>query len=92
MRATMLLNRSLIFVGTRARDVEVTVEGMVVATVALTARKKLSCPRCLFTAMAGYDTRWAENSWRNHHNYLTLVSDHTTSKIGWGPRGRTRPP
>jgi transposase len=29
-----------------------------------------------------------EISWRKHHKYLTLVSDHATSKIGWGSAGK----
>lgn len=29
-----------------------------------------------------------EVSWRKHHKYLTLVSDHATSKIVWGAEGR----
>lgn len=29
-----------------------------------------------------------EISWRKHHNYLTLVSDHATSKIVWGAAGK----
>ncbi|MFQ4150655.1 transposase, partial [Arthrobacter sp. LAPM80] len=29
-----------------------------------------------------------EISWRKHHRYLTLVSDHTTSKIVWGAPGK----
>jgi hypothetical protein len=30
-----------------------------------------------------------EISWRKHHKYLTLVSDHNTSQIVWGTTGRT---
>ena len=30
-----------------------------------------------------------EISWRKHHKYLTLVSDHDTSRIVWGTTGRT---
>ncbi|MGH3630818.1 MAG: ISL3 family transposase [Sciscionella sp.] len=29
-----------------------------------------------------------EISWRKHHKYLTLVSDHDTSKIVWGAAGK----
>ncbi len=29
-----------------------------------------------------------EISWRKHHKYLTLVSDHATSKIVWGTTGK----
>jgi transposase len=29
-----------------------------------------------------------EISWRRHHRYLTLVSNHDTGKIGWGKAGR----
>lgn len=29
-----------------------------------------------------------EISWRKHHRYLTLVSDHATSKIVWGAAGK----
>jgi len=29
-----------------------------------------------------------EVSWRRHHNYLTLVADHTSKKIVWGARGK----
>jgi transposase len=30
-----------------------------------------------------------EISWRRHHKYLTLVSDHETSRIVWGATGKT---
>ena len=30
-----------------------------------------------------------EISWRKHHKYLTLVSDHDTSRMVWGTTGRT---
>ena len=30
-----------------------------------------------------------EISWRKHHKYLTLVSDHDTSRIVWGTTGKT---
>ncbi|MGH3500088.1 MAG: ISL3 family transposase [Nocardioidaceae bacterium] len=30
-----------------------------------------------------------EISWRKHHKYLTLVSDHDTSKIVWGTAGKS---
>lgn len=33
-----------------------------------------------------------EISWRKHHKYLTLVSDHETGKIVWGAPGRGRHP
>ncbi len=29
-----------------------------------------------------------EISWRKHHNYLTLVANHTTGKIVWGAQGK----
>ena len=29
-----------------------------------------------------------EISWRKHHKYLTLVSDHDTGKIVWGAPGK----
>jgi hypothetical protein len=29
-----------------------------------------------------------EISWKKHHNYLTLVVNHTTSKVVWGAEGR----
>jgi transposase len=29
-----------------------------------------------------------EVSWKKHHNYLTLVSDHATGKIVWGKAGK----
>ena len=29
-----------------------------------------------------------EISWRKHHKYLTLVSDHETGKIVWGAPGK----
>ncbi|WP_426989350.1 transposase [Pseudarthrobacter sp. Y6] len=29
-----------------------------------------------------------EISWKKNHNYLTLVSDHETSKIVWGALGK----
>ncbi|MGV1006940.1 MAG: ISL3 family transposase [Candidatus Nanopelagicales bacterium] len=29
-----------------------------------------------------------EISWRKHHRYLTLVTDHATSKVVWGAPGR----
>jgi len=29
-----------------------------------------------------------EISWRKHHQYLTLVSDHDTGKIVWGAPGK----
>ena len=33
-----------------------------------------------------------EISWRKHHRYLTLVSDHDTGKIIWGKPGKTPTP
>jgi len=33
-----------------------------------------------------------EVSWRRHHNYLTLVAEHTSKKIVWARRARTPPP
>lgn len=65
MRATTLLNRVLKFTGASVTSVEYPGHGPVVATVKLTARKKLSCPHCPFTTTAGYDTRWADSSWRH---------------------------
>ena len=29
-----------------------------------------------------------EVSWKRHHNYLTLVTDHTAKKIVWGAEGK----
>jgi len=29
-----------------------------------------------------------EISWKKHHHYLTLVSDHATGKIVWGKAGK----
>lgn len=29
-----------------------------------------------------------EVSWRKHHNYLTLVTDHTSGKVVWGKAGK----
>ncbi len=29
-----------------------------------------------------------EVSWRKHHNYLTLVTDHRTRKVVWGAKGK----
>ena len=65
MRATTLLNRALKFIGTTISHVEFDGQGPVLATVKLTARKKLSCPHCPFTTNAGYDTRWTEPTWRH---------------------------
>lgn len=31
-----------------------------------------------------------EVSWRKHHNYLTLVTNHTTGKVVWGKAGKDR--
>lgn len=65
MRATTLLNRALKFTGASVTSVQYPGHGPVVATMKLTARKKLSCPHCPFTSTAGYDTRWAESTWRH---------------------------
>ena len=65
MRATTLLNRALKFSGTSITNVEFDGRGPVIATVKLTARKKLSCPHCPFATKVGYDTRWAESTWRH---------------------------
>ncbi|MGH9172050.1 MAG: ISL3 family transposase [Acidimicrobiales bacterium] len=35
-----------------------------------------------------YEIGVDEVSWRKHHNYLTLVSDHRRRKIVWGSQGR----
>jgi transposase len=35
-----------------------------------------------------FDIGVDEVSWRRRHKYLTLVSDHRTSKIAWGAEGR----
>jgi transposase len=35
-----------------------------------------------------YDIGVDEISWKKHHNYLTLVVDHTTNKVVWGAEGR----
>jgi transposase len=29
-----------------------------------------------------------EVSWRKHHNYLTLVTSHTSGKVVWGKAGK----
>lgn len=65
MRATTLLNRVLNFSGASITKVEFEGHGLVVATVKLTARKKLSCPHCPYATKAGYDTRWTESTWRH---------------------------
>ena len=67
MRATTLLNRVLGLPGTRVTDVDPGpgVGGPVLVRVALKARIRLGCPHCPFTTTAGYDTRWAESSWRH---------------------------
>lgn len=62
MRATTLLNRVLKFSGTSIVKVEYSGSCPAIATVKLTARKKLSCPHCSFTTKAGYDPRWTESS------------------------------
>jgi transposase len=35
-----------------------------------------------------YDLGVDEISWKKHHNYLTLVVNHTTNKVVWGAEGR----
>jgi transposase len=68
MRATTLLNRVLNLTGVRVIDVDpgiLDAAGPLVVRVALKARKRLDCPHCGFSTMAGYDTRWAESSWRH---------------------------
>lgn len=65
MRATTLLNRVLDLPGVRVTGVEVLPAGQLSATVALRARRRLSCPHCSFTTTAGYDTRWAQSWWRH---------------------------
>jgi transposase len=35
-----------------------------------------------------YDIGVDEISWKKHHNYLTLVVNHTTNKVVWGAEGR----
>ena len=35
-----------------------------------------------------FDIGVDEVSWRKHHNYLTLVVNHTTNKVVWGAEGR----
>ncbi|WP_434613349.1 ISL3 family transposase [Arthrobacter sp. A5] len=68
MRATTLLNRLLNLTGVRVIDVDpgaFDAAGPLVVRVALKARKRLDCPHCSFFTMAGYDTRWAESSWRH---------------------------
>lgn len=68
MRATTLLNRVLNLTGVRFIDVEPGTVGAadpLVLRVASNARKRLECPHCDFSTMAGYDTRWTESSWRH---------------------------
>ena len=68
MRATTLLNRVLGLPDVRVIDVDPGTDdaaGPLLVRVALKARKRLDCPRCAFSTMAGYDTRWAESSWRH---------------------------
>ncbi len=67
MRATTLLNRVLNLAGVRVINVDPGTDatGPVLVRVASKARKRLSCPHCSFTTMAGYDTRWTESSWRH---------------------------
>ena len=68
MRATTLLNRVLNLTGVRVIDVgpgACDAAGPLVLRVALNARKRLDCPHCDFSTMAGYDTRWTESSWRH---------------------------
>ena len=35
-----------------------------------------------------YDIGVDEISWKKHHNYLTLVVNHTTNKVVWGAEGK----
>jgi len=35
-----------------------------------------------------FDLGVDEISWKKHHNYLTLVVDHTTNKVVWGAEGK----
>jgi transposase len=35
-----------------------------------------------------YDIGIDEISWKKHHNYLSLVVNHTTNKVVWGAKGR----
>lgn len=68
MRATTLLNRVLNLAGVRVVDVDAGpagATGPLSVRVALTARKRLDCPHCAYSTMAGYDTRWAESTWRH---------------------------
>lgn len=68
MRATTLLNRVLNLTGVRVIAVDpgaFDAVGPLVVRVALKARKRLDCPHCDFSTMAGYDTRWTESSWRH---------------------------
>lgn len=67
MRATTLLNRVLNLTGVRGTGVDPGTGdgGPVLIRLALKARKRLRCPHCPFTTTAGYDTRWAESSWRH---------------------------
>lgn len=67
MRATTLLNRVLNLTGARVIEVDPGTEpgAPVVVRVALKARKRLDCPHCDFSTVAGYDTRWAQSSWRH---------------------------
>uniref|UniRef100_UPI00048558B1 helix-turn-helix domain-containing protein n=1 Tax=Arthrobacter sp. H5 TaxID=1267973 RepID=UPI00048558B1 len=67
MRATTLLNRVLNLTGVRVTEVDPGTDSShpILVRVALKTRKRLSCPRCPFTTMAGYDTRWTESSWRH---------------------------
>lgn len=68
MRATTLLNRVLGLPDVRVIDVDPGSDdaaGPLLVRVALKARKRLDCPRCDFSTMAAYDTRWAESSWRH---------------------------
>lgn len=67
MRATTLLNHVLNLTGVRVVNVDPGTDSSnpVLVRVALKVRKRLDCPRCPFTTMAGYDTRWTESSWRH---------------------------
>lgn len=49
---------------------------------------KLSPDRFTDLVDIGVDIGVDEISWRRHHKYLTLVSDHDTGKIIWGTEGK----
>lgn len=73
MRASTLLNRVFNFTGSTVTAVHCDGPEQVTATVRFTARKKLSCPHCPFTTMAGYDTRFNESWWRHLDAAGTLL-------------------